>query len=594
MSSGNVQRSSEAFTFGVLLLTFQVHAAGIFSPPEYDFIIVGGGTAGCLLASRLSDNPDWSVLLVEAGGDENWFQDVPFFASLQEFTSADWGYRTEPSKAFCLGMDSGRCHWPRGKVFGGTSVINYMTYTRGNKADYDKWKTLGNTGWGYDDVLPFFLKHEDMTIPEYINDTKYHSTKGEVVITHPPYHTKLATAFLNAGIERHYKNVDYNGANQIGYSYLQSAMKNGRRWSAYHAFLEPARKRKNLHIVGKSMVTKILIDKDSNSAYGIEYKWYGLLPVKAHAKKEVIVSAGTINSPQLLMLSGIGPEDHLQEVGIPVIKNSKVGYNLQDHVTIGNLYFTVNDSVSINVFNIFSDVVGIAEYIFKHSGIFTVPGGTEVVGFEDLDHPSDGNPDIEILFASIASTMPIFWKSWGARTDILLRSYFSLILKNTYMILPILLHPYSRGRIMLKNRDPFTHPLIYPNYFSDLRDIEVIIKGIRIAIEMAETEAMQKYGATLYQKPLLECRDYEFNSDSYWECIIRQMTFTMFHPSGTCKMGPESDEEAVVDTTLRVRGIKGLRVVDASVIPLSPAGHIMATVYMIAEKASHMIKEYWS
>ncbi|PSN33091.1 Glucose dehydrogenase [FAD, quinone] [Blattella germanica] len=559
---------------------------------EYDFIIVGGGTAGCLLASRLSEISNWKVLLIEAGGEENFFQDIPLLSSLLEYTPADWKYRTEHNGSFCNGFDRGQCHWPRGKVLGGTSVFNYMTYVRGNKRDYDDWESLGNTGWGYADILPYFLKFENMKIPRFANDTENHSTHGELFITNPPYHTNLATAFVEAGIQRGYNYVDYNVGKGIGYSYLQSTMKDGLRWSSNYAFLRPIRNRRNLDVRTRSLVTKILIDKN-RVAYGVEYKQWGFITRHAFAKKEVILAAGAINSPQLLMLSGIGPKEHLEEKGISVLQDSKVGFNLMDHVSLGNLYYTLNETAGLRL-NLINYIKGAIDLILKRPGIFNIPGGSEAIGFESLGE-SNGYPDIELLFASATTaSTPIFWSSWGPRIDILFQSYSALSSIDAFMVFPLPMKPNSRGRIMLKSTNPSEYPLIYPNYFSDPKDIETIIKGIRLVAELSKTEAMKKYDVKLYNKPLYQCSEHEFDSDAYWECCIRYLTFSYYHICGTCKMGPDSDPDAVVDTELRVRGIKHLRVVDASIMPIITSGHITGPVYMIAEKASDMIKNEWS
>jgi choline dehydrogenase len=469
-----------------------------------------------------------------------------------------------------------------------------MIYSRGIRADYDGWEALGNTGWGYDDILPYFLKSEHMTIPSLANETKYHSTKGELVITYPVHRTKVAEAFVNAGFQRGYNYVDYNAESEIGYSYLQTTIKDGSHWSAYHAFLKPVRSRKNLEVVTQSLVTKILIDENTRVAYGVQYNNGKSLLVQAGARKEVILSAGAINSPQLLMLSGIGPRDHLQDVGVKVIQDSKVGYNLQDHVTLGNLYFTLNQSVGVRVDRIVDVLVGVVEYFLKRDGMFTIPGGTEALGFENVGDFGDGEQEVELLlFSTTAANSNRGWQSVGGRTDIFFESYLPLQKKDAFTIYPILLRPHSRGRILLKNKNPYTHPVIDANYFSDHRDIQIIIKGIRRAIELTKTDALQKYGAELYRKSIRPCRGHEIDSDAFWECNIRYMTFTIFHPAGTCKMGNDSDPDAVVDSALRVRGVKHLRVSDASIMPTVPSGHTTAPVYMIAEKTADLIKAEW-
>lgn len=576
----------------VLTLVAVVVSGCAADPEEYDFIIVGAGAAGSVLASRLSEVADWKVLLIEAGGDECWLQDIPVLASVSLFTPANWGYKTEKSSTACLGLVDGRCTWPRGKSLGGTTVLNYMVYSRGSRKDYDSWEQQGSHGWGYDDVLPYFLRSEDMRIPDLANDKKYHSTDGELVVTRPPYHTQSASDFVEAGIQSGYKEIDYNGESEIGFSILQSTMKNGERFSANRAFLEPVRGRKNLHVVTRSLVTKILIDPRNKTAYGVEYKWLGLFKTQAVATKEVILSAGAINSPQLLMLSGIGPKDHLQEVGIPVLQDLRVGYNLQDHISVGNLYFTANASVTTRIDNILVDIGSFLQYIFTRNGTFSIPAGIEAVAFLDIDD-NDGDPEIEFVFGgtTVPAVFTVFF-GWGGTLE-MYNTYKSLSNQNTFSIFPVLMHPKSLGRLKLKNKDPETKPLLYHNYLTAREDVDVLIKGIRRAIALIDTEAFQRHGAKLYTVPLPQCKSHDFNSDAYWECSLRQATFTIWHQCGTCKMGAPSDPDAVVDPQLKVRGIHHLRVVDASIIPLIPAAHLTTPTNMIAEKASDMIKKEW-
>jgi choline dehydrogenase-like flavoprotein len=554
---------------------------------------VGGGTGGSLIAARLSEVTNWTVLLIEAGGEENFLQDIPAIASVFQLTPTNWGHKTEKSSSACLGIEDGRCNWPHGKVLGGTSGINYMVYTRGNRKDYDGWKEQGCEGWGYEDVLPYFLRSEDMRIPSLANDTEYHSTNGQLVITHPPYHTQVASDFVEAGREAGYQDLDYNAENQIGYSILQSTMKNGERWSSYRAFLEPARRRKNLHVVTGSLVTKILIDPHNKTAYGVEYKSLGIFTNQAIARKEVILSAGSINSPQLLMLSGIGPKEDLQKVGIPVLQDLRVGYNLQDHITLGTLYFTANSSVTARFDNILGDVFSVLQYTLTRNGTLTIPGAIEALAFLDIDD-SDGLPEIELIFAgtTVASLFPV-WLGWGGKPEIY-KVYKSLGHKNAFQIFPMLMHPKSRGRVTLKDKDPETKPLLYHNYLTEKQDVEILIKGIKQAIQLMDTDVFRRHGAKIYPVPLPPCESHGFGSDAYWECSLRYMTFTVYHQCGTCKMGPETDPDSVVDPQLKVRGIGRLRVVDSSIIPTIPAAHLSAPTYMIAEKAFDMIRSEWN
>ncbi|CAH0552597.1 unnamed protein product [Brassicogethes aeneus] len=561
--------------------------------PSYDFIVVGAGTAGCVVANRLTENPNWNVLLIEAGGAESFLFDMPILANYLQFIETNWNYKAEPSGRFCMGMDNGRCNMPRGRVMGGSSVLNYMIYTRGNKKDFDRWSKAGNTGWSYDEVLPYFKKIENFTIPEYQNS--YHGNDGYVQVGYAPYKTQIADSIIKASKQSGFNYVDYNGKDQVGVSRLQVNMRDGFRESASRSYLHPIRNRKNLHVKKLAMVSKILIDPLTKQTYGVEFvKNNRTYTVKA--TKEVILSGGAINSPHLLMLSGIGPKKHLNKLNIPVLSNLKVGYNLMDHIALGGLTFLVNKNVqSLKTEKIITSE-NIKQYAHKHTGPFTIPGGCEVLVFQDLEHPfqKDGYPDIELLFqgGSIVSDS-ILRKDFGIKDEIFNKVYKPIENEESFMVFPMLMRPKSRGRIMLRSKDYKEKPYIYPNYFSDNYDMDTIIKGVRLIFNITSQPALKKIGTRLHTIPIPECSKLEFGSNLYFECMARYLTFTIYHQSGTCKMGPSSDKIAVVDPRLKVHDIRGLRVIGASVIPEIPAAHINAVTFMIGEKGSDMIKEDW-
>ncbi|CAH0402791.1 unnamed protein product [Chilo suppressalis] len=563
--------------------------------PEYDFIIIGAGTAGCVLSNRLTEVEQFKVLLIEAGGSEQVYMDIPVLATLLQFTDANWNYFTEPQKSGCRGMRAGRCAWPRGKVVGGSSVLHSMMHTRGNRRDYDRWAANGNPGWNYKSVLKYFKRSENMQIPELARDRRFHSTKGEMTLTHPNWRTPLSDAFLKAGVETGGKIVDYNAKTQIGYSIIQFTMNNGTRMSTSKAFLHPIKHRTNLHIAKNAMVTRILIDPSTKSAYGVEfYKNHKKYVISA--RREVILSAGAINSPQLLMISGVGPKEHLTEKNITTIVDLPVGYNLQDHWALGGLTFVINTTDSIRSERI-ATFDNIIEYFSHHTGPLSAPSGTEALAFIDTRNPNDedGYPDLELLFVggSLVS-QPTYKQAFAIDESIFDQVYGSIRDKDTWMVFPMLLLPESKGRILLKNKNPYSKPIIHANYFSDNgHDQEVILYGIRKAIELSKTKAFQKFGSNLHDVPLPNCAQNIFNSDEYWFCAMRTITNTIYHHCCTNKMGPRDDPEAVVDPRLRVYGVRGLRIVDASVMPHVPAAHTNAPTMMIAEKAADMIKEDW-
>lgn len=564
---------------------------------DFDFIIVGAGTAGCVLANRLTENPNWRVLLIEAGDHENFIMDVPLMVQyLQRNRKIDWSYRTQPSYTSCLAMKDNRCNWPRGKLMGGSSVLNFMIYTRGNRRDYDRWAELGAEGWSFDEVLPYFKKLECSHIENA--DPYYAGFEGPVAISETLWKSDIAKAFVAAGEEIGLPYVDYNGPTQIGVSYLQTSTEKGRRASSNVAYLYPIQDRKNLFVRRLTTVTKIVIDRTTNTATGVEFIRKGKV-ITLHARKEVIVSAGAINSPQLLMMSGIGPREHLNDMEIKTIVDLPVGYNLMDHIAPGALTFWTNAS-TVNFASVLSNIG--PEFVkFSKNGAGVLGStGCESLMFLDLDDPSgdlDGYPDIELLqTAGAVHSSSVYRTNFGLKDSVYNAYVKPMVDKqaNAFMIYPMVLRPRSRGRIMLKSSDPSHYPLIYANYLSDPYDIRVSVNGIKATIDLMDTEAFRKIDAHLYETPLPSCAHFGFGTDDYWECHTRHFTFTIYHYSGTCKMGAEDDPSAVVDPRLRVIGINSLRVVDASIFPEIVAGHPNSGVFMVAEKASDMIKEDWS
>ncbi|XP_056642913.1 glucose dehydrogenase [FAD, quinone] isoform X2 [Diorhabda sublineata] len=560
---------------------------------DYDFIVVGGGSAGAVVASRISEISKWKVLLLEAGFDENEVSDVPSLAAYLQLSKLDWSYKTEYTGRACLGMKNGQCNWPRGKVLGGSSVLNYMLYVRGNRNDYDMWEKLGNTGWNYENVLKYFIKSEDNRNP-YLAKTAYHGTGGPLTIQESPWRTPLVVAFLEAGSEMGYPVRDINGADQAGFMIAQGTIRRGSRCSTAKAFLRPVKLRKNIDIALNAHVTRVLINPATMRAFGVEFVRNGRKQIVT-AKKEVILSAGAINTPQIMLLSGLGPKAELTKHGIPVLRNLAVGENLQDHVAMGGLTFRVNKPVSI-VQDRFQAITMTMQYVLHQKGPMTTLGGVEGLAFVNTKFGNRSWPDIQFHMApaSINSDAGAKVRKVLGITDELYNTVYKPIAnKDVYTLMPLLLRPKSRGWVRLRNKNPFAPPLINANYFDHPDDIKILVEGAKIAMNISSTQAFQKFGSFLHNIPFPNCRQFEFTSDKYWECHIRTISMTIYHPVGTCKMGPSWDPEAVVDPRLRVYGVSGLRIIDASIMPTIPSGNTNAPTIMIGEKGADLIKEDW-
>ncbi|PSN30832.1 Glucose dehydrogenase [FAD, quinone] [Blattella germanica] len=551
---------------------------------RYDFIIVGAGAAGCVLANRLSERPDWNILLLEAGGEEPFESDVPAYLAYTWGTRLDWGYRTQPEPQACGNQP---CNWVRGKVLGGSTVVHAMIYNRGNRRDYDHWQQLGNHGWDFKNVLPYFKKSENNLDPDIAADTEYHNIGGYQSVGRFPFHDQNVDALIKGFNELGYPSVDINGKQVRGVMLMQTTQNNGERQSTNHAFLTPVRQRKNLKVVTNVRVTKLLIDPKTKAAYGVEYahEQNRRTVRRAFSNKEVIVSGGTINTPQLLMLSGIGPKEVLTPLGIPVLADLKVGFNLQDHVSTTALQYELSSKSETEVtdeemekdMRLFNQT--------RRTGPLASTGAGQVTAYTNSRYGNKNidYPDIQYLFRPAISR--------ACPTDLLKPPcYYS-----AFTPTPVVTRPKSRGRITINTTDPFSPPLIYPKYFTDSErhDINVLTDSLNEAMRLANTGAFKNLGITLNTTPVQGCERFKFASDQYWECAFKRNTATYFHYAGTCKMGPANDRDAVVDPTLKVKGISKLRVIDASIMPTVVSGTIVAPVIMIGEKGADLIKHDW-
>ncbi len=524
----------------------------------FDYIVVGAGSAGCVLANRLSADPSTRVLLLEAGGrDINPWIHVPvgYFKTMHN-PNTDWCYKSEADP----GLSGRSLDWPRGKVLGGSSSINGLLYIRGQAEDFDHWRQLGNAGWAYDDVLPYFIRSED----QERGADKYHGVGGPLAVSNTRVRRNVCDAFIAAceelGIPR---NDDFNGARQEGAGYFQLTSRKGFRCSTAVGYLRPAKRRENLKIVTNALSERVLLDK--RKAKGVRY-FAGGRSVEVHARREVILSAGAIGSPQILMLSGVGPGAELKEFGIPVIHDLPgVGGNLQDHLQIRAVYKCTEPTLNDEVNNFFLKMRIGLEYILFRTGPMSMAASL-VCAFAKT-RKELATPDIQFHFQPLSADKP------GEG----LHPY------SAFTASVCQLRPESRGRIQLKNSDPFAYPAIHPNYLATRSDQETVVAGMKLTRRLSRTSAMAPYvEGELLPGPGAA-------TDEELLASARVLAQTIYHPVGTCKMG--DDAHAVVDERLRVRGIESLRVADASIMPTITSGNTNAPAIMIGEKASDMILE---
>ncbi|XP_069356076.1 glucose dehydrogenase [FAD, quinone]-like [Maniola hyperantus] len=555
---------------------------------EYDFIVVGAGAAGCVVANRLTENYKWKVLLLEAGPEEPDITRVPSLISAVSGSNIDWQYTTEPNGKSCLALPGGRCTWPRGKTMGGSTSTNGFGYIRGNREDYDSWARLGNKGWSYEDVLPFFMKSET-NMNKYAVDSDYHGAKGEQYVSWLPYVDDASNMMMEAYTEGGIPLLDYNGAEQLGAMQMQAFALEGERVSTNVAFIQPIRhKRPNLFIETNSEAIKILID-DHKNANGIVY----LKDAKkytAYAKKEVIISGGTINSPKLLMLSGIGPKEHLKSLNIPVVKDLAVGENLHDHLSFDGLAVALsNETVTaVSQQEILRAVKELAEMKIKRGPLSAL--GPVLSSSFLKTKPYLIAPDIQYQVVPLPNLREYLRDPLAAAVQYVFTpmSYYDAVMPRAMNLVP-----KSRGKLLLNKTNPYGPPLLHVNYLGDDSDLIPLMKGVRFLLSLENTEAFQSRGAYFVREKMPHCKEYDWGTDEYFVCLIRHYTSTTHHQVGTCKMGPAWDKKAVVDSELRVYGVKRLRVIDASIMPVVIRGNTEAPAIMIGERGVDFVIKYW-
>ena len=522
---------------------------------EFDVVVVGAGSAGCVLAARLTEDPSLSVLLLEAGGSDDVLEvHVPAAMYKTWRTRRDWNYTTEPQP----GLDGRRLFWPRGKLLGGSSSINAMIYVRGAAADYDEWAQLsGDDSWSYAQVMPLFRRMEDNAR----GADEYHGVGGPLRVedlrSPHPWTQAVVESTLAAG---HPRNDDFNGATQEGVGQYQVTQRRGRRWSAADAYLHPARSRPNLTVRTGALTTRVLVE--GGRAVGVEYRRGGQVRTP-RATREVVLSGGAANSPQLLMLSGIGPADHLREVGVDVVHDLPgVGQGLQDHPLVPVIWHVRSGRSLFRG----ESPWGYAQWFGARRGPLT----SNIAESGLFTRSDPGLPEVDLQLHHI----PVkFWRQAEVDPDV-----------DAFTTAVVLVHVASRGSVRLRSADPAWAPAIDAGYLTESRDVDALVRGVETAREVASGGPLAAVLADEFSPGGTVHRPEDLRRSA------RETLESLYHPASSCRMGSADDDTAVVDPQLRVRGIEGLRVVDASVMPTLVRGNTNAPTMMIAERAADLIR----
>ncbi|XP_063636026.1 ecdysone oxidase-like [Cydia splendana] len=561
----------------VATYTYPRHAQ-VFNDETFDFIVVGAGSAGAVIAARLAKAVEFRVLLIEAGGDPPVNTELPSLTPFVANTEFDWNYYTEDDGYSSQAHRTKNIRFTQGKMLGGSSSANYMYYVRGNPLDYERWSELGAEGWDYRNVTGYFKKSEAIKNPEIVRASPdLHNTEGPMGVTWIPW-DQYTKKFLLA-FESYDFHLDTNRFDQLGYSFPQYTMWDKIRQSTANAFLRRAKHLDNLFVLKNSLCTKVLFS-DNKTAVGVEIKLPSKEIIYTYARKEIILSAGAINTPKLLMLSGIGPRDHLLEKGIRVLVDLPlVGSNLQDHAA--TIVILTGEKGMESAYHNFK--------LFANLHRFPTP---TIMGFETLSDDNTRIPDYQTFVfplpaATLISTMIC---SYVIDLDDRICTAVAEIgqKQETLFTLITLLHPRSRGRVELRSNNPEVAPKIFTGYYSNETDLEIHAKSVMDYIKITESHYLKSLNSTVVNLRVPQCQNIKFNTLEYWKCHILNTATTVWHPVGTCAMGIEG--QSVVDAELRVRGVHRLRIGDASVMPTITSGNTNAPCIMIGEKLADMIK----
>ncbi|XP_065364686.1 glucose dehydrogenase [FAD, quinone]-like [Calliphora vicina] len=549
----------------------------------FDYIVVGAGTAGSVVASRLSEDPHVKVLVLEAGGDPPLLSEIHTLSLQLLNTPYTWNDYAEPNPSCCQAMKEGRCYWPRGRMIGGTGGINGNIFLTGHADDFDEWQQQGNIGWSWNDVYPFYEKATQeldnktwplgsLTLNYFQRLDDYHILKELMVNA-----TNEAEKLLKTKSPGYMENI-------------LATIDRGKRMSTGKTYLgRVSHRRHNLHVIKHSVASKILFH-NGGKATGVEFVLNGTQTLRARARREVILSAGTFNSPKLLMLSGVGPPEHLKSLNIPVLRSLQVGQNLQDHGMMP-LVLKLTKNIPLNTDD--SSPVSIFDYLMYQKG--PLASSSTLVGFiNTLDAKQPNKSDIMLVthFSKPTKGSNVF-EFLQFKQD-LVQKFLNKLENHTILeIQGLIIKSKSRGFIKLKSTDPLQGPLIHNNYALAEEDRQTLLRFIRYIQKLVNTSVFKYYGLELITIPIEECDQFLHDSNDYWLCYIKYFYVSAWHAVGTCRMGPATDPSAVVDARLRVHGIRGLRVIDASIMPNITSGNTNGPTIMIAERAAQLIKDDW-